>query len=271
MARPLWFVELVKLPFPYHHLLGKLTRLPVLGRVVDHMLFDGDDTLYLPADRLIQVGESIELPGEMVLPSQIVEHFIEQADRHWIMNECLCRDASKCEKYPIDHGCLFLGDATMGINPRLGRLVTKEEALAHAQRGREAGLMHMVGRNKLDTLWLGVGPGERLMTICNCCPCCCVWRVLPHVTPRIGDKVTGMPGVSVRVSDKCQGRGACIQGICFVDAIHLDGDRAVISDACRGCGLCVDVCPEGAIELTIEDDGFVKESIDRLSAAVNVT
>ena len=162
----------------------------------------------------------------------------------------------------------------MGINPRLGRLVTKEEALAHAQRARDAGLIHMVGRNKLDTVWLGVGPGEQLMTICNCCPCCCLWRVLPHVTPRIGDKVTAMPGVSVRVTDRCQGCGVCTQGVCFVDAIRLegvDGDRAVVTAACRGCGLCVDVCPEGAIELSIEDSGFVEAAIDRLSASVDVS
>ena len=274
MARPVWFVELLKLPFPYRHFLGKLTRLPVIGMVVDYMLFDGDDMLYLPVDRVIPVAESIEQPGEMVLPSQIVAHFVEQADCHWIMNECLCRDASTCKDYPIDLGCIFLGKASMGINPQLGRRVTKEEALAHAQRAREAGLIHMVGRNKLDTVWLGVGPGERLMTICNCCPCCCLWRVLPHVTPRIGDKVTGMPGVAVTVTDRCQGCGVCTQGVCFVDAICLDGmdgDRAVVTAACRGCGLCVDVCPEGAIELTIEDSGFVEASIDRLSAVVDVS
>ena len=274
MARPVWFVELIKLPFPYRHLLGKLTTLPVVGRVVDYMLFDGDEILYLPVDRVIPVDESIEDPGEMVLPSQIVEHFIKEADCHWIMNECLCRDASRCEQYPIDLGCLFLGEAADGINPRLGRRVTVEEALEHVRQCREAGLIHMVGRNKLDTIWLGVGPGDRLLTICNCCPCCCLWRVLPHVTSRIGAKVARMPGVSVRVTDRCLGCGLCTQGICFADAIGLDGidgDRAVISDGCRGCGLCVDVCPEAAIEISIEASGFVETSIERLSAVVDVS
>jgi len=62
----------------------------------------------------------------------------------------------------------------------------------------------MVGRNKLAAVWLGAGKGRRLMTFSNCCPCCYVWRVLAQVTPRIGDKVTGMLGVAVTVTDRCQ-------------------------------------------------------------------
>jgi hypothetical protein len=90
------------------------------------------------------------------------------------MNTCLCRDAKQCKDYPIDLGCLFLGEAALGINPRLGRGVTKREALEHIRRCREAGLVHLIGRNKLDTVWLGVGPGDKLLTICHCCPCCCL-------------------------------------------------------------------------------------------------
>jgi hypothetical protein len=77
------------------------------------------------------------------------------------MNSCICREAERCEDYPIDLGCLFLGEAALGINPQLGRRVTKEKALQHVRRCREAGLVHLIGRNKLDTMWLGVGPGDR--------------------------------------------------------------------------------------------------------------
>ena len=271
MSRPVWLVQLIKKTFPGRFAAAHATKMPLLGRLVDHWLFDGDDLIYLPKDKTIKVNQPIDQPGEMVLPSQVVEHFIEQAGYHWIMNTCICRDAEKCEDYPIDLGCLFLGSAAMGINPKLGRHVTKEEALEHARRCRQAGLVHLIGRNKLDTVWLGVGPGARLLTICNCCPCCCLWRVLPHLSPHIGAKVARMPGVTVAVRDDCTGCGVCAEGTCFVNAIHMVDGRAVIGEACRGCGRCVDVCPQQAIDLSIEYSQFVDKSVARISSLVDVT
>jgi ferredoxin len=271
MARPLWFVALIKKPFPQRFLLARFTRMPILGPLIESLLFDGDRMFHLPRDGVIQVNESVEGLSEVVLPSQIVEHFVEEARYHWIMDTCICRDASHCQDYPVDLGCLFLGEAVLGINPKLGRLVTREEALAHVRRCHDAGLVHTIGRNKLDTVWLGVGPGDRLMTICNCCPCCCLWRMLPQLDPEIAAKVTRMPGVTVSVTEQCAGCGTCTQGVCFVDAIHLNEQRAVITDACRGCGRCVTACPENAIELSIDDRQFVARSIRELSSLVDVS
>jgi ferredoxin len=187
------------------------------------------------------------------------------------MNTCICRDSRQCKDYPIDLGCLFLGNAAMGINPQLGRHVMRDEALEHVRRCREAGLVHLIGRNKLDTVWLGVGPGNRLLTICNCCPCCCLWRVLPYISSQIGSKVVRMPGVSVTVTNECSGCGLCAQDVCFVDAIHLADGHAVIGEACRGCGRCVDVCPQQAIELSMDDSQLVERAIARLSPLVDVS
>ena len=271
MSRPLWFVQLIKKIFPGSVLAAGATRVPVLGRILDRWLFEGDDLIYLPKDRVIQINHSLDLPDETVLPSEVVEYFIEKANYHWIMNSCLCRDAMQCEDYPIDLGCLFLGEAVLGINPQLGRPVTKEEALEHVRRCREAGLVHLIGRNKLDTIWLGVGPGNKLLTVCHCCPCCCLWRVLPYVAPRISAKVTRMPGVTVAVGDRCVGCGTCTRDVCFVDAIHVVDHRAVIGDACRGCGRCASVCPQAAIEISIEYGEFVVKAIARISRLVTVS
>jgi ferredoxin len=275
MGRPVWFVNLIKWAFPGRFRVARFTKVPVVGRLIDRALFDGDDLIYLPKDeavrRLIPVDQPIEWPGNTVLPSQVVDHFIERANYHWVMDFCICRAASHCEDYPVDLGCLFLGEAVLGINPNMGRRVTRAEALAHVHRCREAGLVHMIGRNKLDMVWLGARPGHKLLTICNCCPCCCLWKVIPQIAPAIGDKVTRMPGVTVTVTERCTGCGACTQDVCFVDAIHLDGQRAVIGDACRGCGRCVAACPEQAIMLSIDDARFVEESIARLSSLVDVS
>jgi Fe-S-cluster-containing hydrogenase component 2 len=168
-------------------------------------------------------------------------------------------------------GCLFLGEATLNIDPRLGRHATKQEALEHVRRCREAGLVHLVGRNKLDAVWLNVEPDNKLLTVCNCCPCCCLWRVLPNLAPKIGTKITKMPDVKVSVTDRCVGCGTCTHGVCFVDAIRVVDGRAVRTEECRGCGRCVAICPNGAIELTIENDQFVEEAVARISSSVDVT
>jgi ferredoxin len=271
MARPMWFVNLVKKYFPSRFSLAELTKVPVVGGMIDYGLFDGDDIMYLPKNDVIQIDESIPGPDGVVLPSQVLEHFIEKANYHWIMNFCICREASHCRDFPIELGCLFLGEAVLGINPTLGRLATREEALAHVERCREAGLVHLIGRNKLDTVWLGTHPAHKLLTICNCCPCCCLWKMIPQLDPSISRKVTKMPTVTVTVTEECVGCGLCVDQVCFVDAIRMEGDLAVIGDACRGCGRCVEICPAEAIDLSIDADLFLRECIDRLSPLVDVS
>ena len=270
MSRPLWYVNFVKRIFPGRFFLAKLTKIPVLRKFIDYLFFEGDTLLYIPRTKSIAVNEKIERYGELVIPSQIVEYFINRATHHWIMNKCICRDASDCKDYPIDLGCLFLGDAVLGINPRLGRLVSKEEALRHVKRCREAGLVHLIGRNKLDTVWLGIGPGYKLLTICNCCPCCCLWRIIPDLHKKIGSKITGFPGVTVEVTDACTGCGKCTEGICFVSAISIVDGKVVHSDECRGCGRCVTACPENAIELKIGNEQNIENSVKEINRLVSI-
>ncbi len=275
MARPMWFVNLLSKAFPNRFLIAKLTKVPILGKVLvkvlNKLLFEGSDIMYLPKDQVIEVNQVVKRGGEVVLPSKIVQHFIETAKYHWIMNFCICRRSEKCEHYPIELGCLFLGEAVLGINPQLGRQVTKEEALDHVKKCREAGLIHMIGRDKLDTSWLNIGPDEKLLTICNCCNCCCLWRILPELAPELGKTFKRIPSVKVRVIENCVGCGTCTKDICFVKAIQLVNNKAIISNACRGCGRCVEICPQHAIEINITDEQFVEKSIEHISALVDLS
>jgi ferredoxin len=80
-----------------------------------------------------------------------------------------------------------------------------------------------------------------------------------------------MPGVTVEVNDLCVGCGTCTDEVCFVDAIRLVDGRAVKSEECRGCGRCVDVCPEAAIVIKIEDDKIVERAINHITSLVDIS
>ena len=271
MARPIWFVNILKALFPSRYIFAEMTKIPILGKMVDYGLFHGDDMYYLPKDSTVQIQENIDEVENYILPSQIVDHFISQSDNIWIMNQCICRASDLCQDFPIELGCIFLGEAVLDINPQLGKLVSKQEAVDHAKRCRDAGLIHMIGRNKLDSVWLGVGPSAKLLTICNCCPCCCLWRMLPYINPAISMKVNRVPGIKVQTTDQCAGCGECTEGVCFVDAIHMNGSQAVISRECRGCGRCIEICPYQAIELVITDHYFISNTINQISPLVNIS
>ncbi len=270
MANPLWMVALLRTFFPGRFFLARMTRIPLLGRLMDRWMFRGDRMFLLPGAQSIEINEPIEPSQQLVLPYQIVDEFIARSGHRWIMHTCICRESSGCRDYPAGLGCLFMGEAVLGINRKLGRLATKEEAYEHVRRCREAGLVHLIGRNRLDPLWLGTRPGDRLLTVCNCCPCCCLWRMLPDLNPPIASRFTKLDGVTVAVGEKCTGCGECFTAVCFVGAIRMRENRAVITDDCRGCGRCVTVCPRRAIRLTIDGGYGFNESVESIGRLVEV-
>jgi ferredoxin len=270
MASPYGIKTLIRRTFARRYALARLTRRPFFGRLVDRLLFEGDDLMVLPGDHVVPVNRSLAPREDTAVPSQVLEHLIRQATFHWKMDFCICRDASRCRDYPVEMGCLFLGDAARHINPKFGRRVSAQEALDHARRCRDLGLVHLIGRNKLDSVWLNAGPAEKLLTVCNCCPCCCLWKILPEISPVISGKLTRMPGIALRVTEACTGCAICTRAVCFVNAIAIKDGRAVIGEACRGCGRCVAACPSQAIELRIEDAAFIETAVCRISAVVEI-
>ncbi len=265
------FVLFLEKMFPYRFLAAKATRVPVIREISNRMLFKETDLTVLPKESVIEINldKPIKPPDNIVLPSQVVEYFIRKTHYRFIMNFCICREANHCKNHPIEYGCLFLGDAARGINPEFGREATLQEAMTYAQKCRAAGLIHLIGRDKIDETWLNVGSNGKLLTICNCCNCCCLWKILPNLDPQLHSKIKRMPGVEVTVSDKCIGCGTC-KPLCFVQAIDLRQGRAIISENCKGCGRCADVCPQKAIHLTITDGQFLRKTINRIESSVDV-
>jgi len=271
------YVRLIKGGFNYRFRLAKMTRWPLLGRMMDNAFFRGDDIYVLPKDSSLKVMDipvdlSVPERQDLVLPSEVIRHFIERSRYHFIMNNCICRTSAHCKDFPQDLGCLFLGKAVLKIDPRLGRMVSKEEAFAHLDRCEQAGLVHLIGRNKIDSMWTSGKPKEELMTICNCCPCCCLWKMLPQLDPDISVKMKRLPGVSLSVDEsRCNGCGLCSEG-CYVKAITVRDGRAVIDQSgCKGCARCAHLCPERAITLHMADLEFLEHAIDDLSTLVDVT
>ncbi len=268
---PVWFVEIIKKVYRRVMFISWLTNAPFIGRMIEYFLFRGDEITYLPKDRVIQVDQHLEQGVEIVLPSQIVEKFIKESKHIFLMNSCPCRTSQECEEYPIELGCIFMGEATLNIASHMGRMVSVDEALKHLKKCREAGLVHMIGRQRLDAVWLNAWPVEKLLSVCKCCPCCCLYRTLQNINPSISTKVKKLSGVEVTVTEDCVGCGTCYDAGCFEDAISLVDGKAVINEQCRGCGRCVEICPENAISISLTDSEFYSKTVAKVSQLVDLT
>ncbi len=212
MKLPLWAVALIRKAFPTRFFLSRLTkRFPLFRRFIDHFLFRGDHITYMPNSKTITLNKHIETPENVVLPAAVIEYFIEKAGSMVILNTCICRESESCENHPVDLGCLFLGDAVKNINPKLARPVSKEEDRKHLRRAEDENLIFLIARNHIDTLWTGASPGNKLLTVCFCCECCCLWKTLPYIADEIAARVKKFPGIDISVNDRCIGCGKCTE------------------------------------------------------------
>ncbi len=134
------------------------------------------DTRWLP------INTDIEMPDNCPMPVAMLDQLIEEASHRVIIDFCGCRNAFLCEDYPIDIGCLFLGDDALDLKVYPRREVTVEEAKRHVRRAVDAGLIPGVGKARVDTWLFKVPDRGRLLSICFCCDCCCLGRYV-HCGP----------------------------------------------------------------------------------------
>jgi UDP-glucose 4-epimerase len=248
------------------------TRLPYVGGLVERLLlplFTGKNfnVTYVPVQEQIDMGENV------VLPRQAVEELIRRSSHRVIIDRCTCRDYNKCTNHPVTMGCTLLGGGTREIDPRVGRHVSVEESLEHLDRTIEEGLIPLVGRLKIDNFIWGVRDRGRLLTICHCCPCCCVFfnsgRFMPE---KAVAQLVSLQGVKIVVdTGRCAACGTCVD-TCFVGALSmLEGAVARDESLCKGCGVCVSACPEKAMRMDIADmDAAIGELVDRVTGLVDI-
>ena len=270
--------RLIRSTFQQRFMVARMTRLPVAGKAIEFALFEKDEMIYLPRDNTVK-RKVIELNKEVgatniVLPSQVIDHFLNRSRYIFIMNACMCRESNHCHDYPHELGCIFLGRGVTRIPENMGRRATAEEAIEHMRKAREAGLVHLIGRNKIDSVWLNTGPKEELLSICNCCQCCCLWKMLPEMNDAISSGVSRIPGLAVRVlDDRCTGCGACVTyNICFVRAISITNGKAHIDDMrCKGCGRCAEFCPNEAVDITLADPDYFEKTVRKVDPLVDIS
>ncbi|MGC9516662.1 MAG: 4Fe-4S binding protein [Methanomicrobiales archaeon] len=275
-------IRVIKSTFKTRFTLARACRRsPLMAKIVEKILFEGDHMLVIPRDNAvksenvkltdIQVGKEFQLPENDVVPSIVLKEIIKKSKNRVIMNSCICRVSSGCKDYPHDLGCIFLGRGAENISPKLGRRVSIEEALKHVEECQKAGLVHIIGRNKIDSLWLNTGPKEELLSICHCCPCCCLWKMTPELPVTLGRSINPMLGTKIQFKPElCIGCGNCTENVCFMELITMDGNKVKIDlEKCRSCGRCVETCKNGALTIEVDSDS-IEKSIKRVQSLVDV-
>jgi UDP-glucose 4-epimerase len=205
------------------------------------------------------------------LPAEIVHEFIDKSSHRMIMNVCGCRQAYSCENHPRDLGCLFMGESVLDILPALGRLVSREEAHEHVDKGIAQNLTVHIGKAKVDNFLFGVKDSGKLVGMCFCCHCCCIagfFKKLP--IDHLNRIVPPIEGLTIEVTDACTGCGKCIE-YCLYDAISIEDGTAVHNEFCRQCGRCSINCPTEAIKFKLDNPNFKDEIVSRIESYADVT
>lgn len=262
-------IAIIKRTFHRRFELARITeRSDTFRKIVKRLFFEGDDIQVIPRDGSVEVNRSFQPPENTVLPSDVLRRMILRSKHIFRMDFCICRVSSGCSDYPHDLGCLFLGPGALRISDKVGGIISKEEALEHIERCREAGLVHIIGRNRIDSVWLNSGPYDELLSVCNCCECCCLWRMTPFLSEDIASSITPMEGVSiVRDAESCVLCGRCGEA-CFTGAIS-EGGAHHDTGRCLICGRCAERCPKDALKVVMDPDA-VDEAVRRVEGLVDV-
>jgi len=227
----------------------QLNRLsPELLNDVKDLLSDQNFGLSLlspkvPQMRTIPIEESIKVEHQVTTYDNLRE-LIEGTEGPISIQECICRriatmKGDPCEKTSRLETCMCFGDwAKHYIESKMGRQITKEEAL-EIQR-----------QNQADGLVLQPTNNQKVHAICACCGCCCGMLGLNKMLPKPVEFWASNYFASVDTNE-CNACGTCVE-TCQVGAVTIDekkGGSVVNLNRCIGCGNCVPTCPNEAMSL----------------------
>jgi UDP-glucose 4-epimerase len=221
----------------------------------------------------VPINVAVPAPDSVAIPNRIIEKLVLQAADIFILDECICRGLLKCTNHPPNIGCMALGKAADRMHPSHGHHATKEEAVAHIRKAAEAGLVANVAHTWIDPVAFGLTRFNRLMFICFCDDCCCLYRThMKNRGPNLDKACKSLPGLSIiRDEEKCNACMVCADN-CFVAAVQIVNDRPVITEACKGCGRCVANCSTGALSISLADEDLIfQRMMERINQVADIT
>jgi Pyruvate/2-oxoacid:ferredoxin oxidoreductase delta subunit len=203
----------------------------------------------LPQLRTIPISQLIDIK-DMIAPYDDVRRLIMDRTSQIAVGPCICKQekdimGEPCKQTEIRETCFFFGAAaTMYVEKKQGRIVSKEEALEILKRAEEIGLVLQPSNSK------------RPIGFCCCCGCCCAILTNQKI---VTDKPVQFFSTNYYVqvdSEICLGCETCLNR-CQMEAIDIIDDVALVNlDRCIGCALCVSTCPSEAMVLKKKDEVY---------------
>jgi len=213
-----------------------------------------------PVMRVITVNRTIKAESHIHTYDQVKSYIDTYAPL--AVSTCYCRHQARLIDESLHCGnpddvCLQFGrGAQFVIDRRMGKEISREQAMEILDRAEAAGLVHCTSnRQEIDFL-------------CNCCSCHCVIlrRALAQPKPGLAVNSGFQPLWDTDLCTLCE---TCIER-CPMEAITMGVDAPEVSlDRCIGCGVCATGCPEEAISME-ERPGIPAPPIDNkaLRAAI---
>ncbi len=227
---------------------------PILGKLAKKITMMSNEDRDFSQGYIVSMNHDInynEKYKNSVLPIDLIKKAISGSSFRAIMNTCYCRDSLKCKNYPIDFGCVMIGEGARSMVERgIAREVSIEEALEHTDKAADMGLIAMCLWIEIEAFGMGVAEEDhyKLMEVCYCCPCCCIGlRNFKNFGNDIMKRFSSIGWVAAS-KDGCKGCKKCAK-VCPTEAITVYEDYIAVSNDCLGCGICASKCPYEAIEM----------------------